>query len=665
MNSQIERIFDLSGGIQTATTWPLRKVNEVEDIENGRLNDEIGGITRRNGYTLQKLILSGKTGLGFHEAKFDGGSKIFVAHNNAGDTNTVIQYYDSGAGTLTDVITTLPANCKLQFLDHLSELYVAGITTGGTRIQPLNIKEDLTVSTTRNLFGAPKAAFVGENSGKLYLMNVELSSVVYADRAYESSPPMGAITYVKAAQVMNSTNGTSIVPLNVDTTRYLKVGMGVSIYAKGTDTLLYSFTITAVDKALETISWLPDQLTVAQGAGTVNTATEVITVASNTWMTTGTPITYVSTTPIGGLTSGTTYYVINVSSTTIKLATTAANAAAGTAIDLTSAGSGTGYFSRNYPVADNDEIWLTGRKADLSVLWNTDYRTPQTADYLRIPPGVASDRSITGWVKSNNRLNIFTLTSMHQYDNANFLPVFQDIGCAAHDTIRNINTWVIWLDATGKVRARDSVSGQDEIISRPVRNKYISLVPGANFLTATASMYDNIYKINFGQIGTKYMRLAYDFDANLWWRETHTRMMTKHIISRISGRDRLYFLDNNGNMYLDDEGNLDDTDTIPFNVTLGRRNFGTEQIKNLHGLYVYGDKITGATLFIMPTDVNRSPTWVAVGTLIEPITRIPLGDRNPYRARDFNFKISLNSKGDAPKIEGLSLYYGLEEDNFG
>lgn len=665
MNTQVERIFDLSGGIQTATTWPLRKANEVEDIENGRLNDEIGGITRRNGYTLTKLILTGKTGLGFHEAKFDGGSKIFVAHNNSGDTQTVIQYYNTGAGTLTDVITTLPANCKLQFKDHLNEVYVAGITTGGTRIDILNIKEDLTVSTTRNLFGAPKAAFIGENSGKLYAMNVELGGVVYPDRAYESSPPMGAITYVKAAQTMASTDGTTLPAMFVDTTRYLKVGMGVSIYAKGTDTLLYSFTITAVDKALETITWAADKLTVAQGAGTVDTATEIITVTSNTWMTTGTPITYVSSTPITGLTSGTTYYVINVSATTIKLATTAALAAAGTAINLTGTGSGSGFFIRNYPIADNDEIWLTGRKTDLSVLWNTDYRTPQTADFLRIPPGVASDRAITGWAKSNNRLNIFTLTSMHQYDNANFLPIFEDIGCASHATIRNINTWLIWLDNTGKVRARDSSSGQDEIISRPVRNKYISLVPGANFLTATASMFDNIYKINFGLIGSKYMRLAYDFDSNLWWRETHTRDFRNHVVSSFSGKARLYFLDHLGNMYLDDEGNLDDTATIPLNLIIGRRNFGTEQVKKIHGFYTYGDKISGATLFVMPTDTDKNPTWAAVGELENAVTRIEIGDRNPIAARDFNFKVSLNSKGDAPHFDALSIYYDIEEDKFG
>lgn len=59
-----------------------------------------------------------------------------------------------------------------------------------------------------------------------------------------------------------------------------------------------------------------------------------------------------SSTLPGGLAEETVYYVIAVSSTSIKLATSAANASAGTAIDLSSAG--TGYFTLR--VAANDDI---------------------------------------------------------------------------------------------------------------------------------------------------------------------------------------------------------------------------------------------------------------------------------------------------------------------
>lgn len=70
----------------------------------------------------------------------------------------------------------------------------------------------------------------------------------------------------------------------------------------------------------------------------VNTTTNVITVSSAPL--TGTPVFYdtSNSTTIAGLSMNTIYYVINVSGTTIKLATSLANAQAGTAIDITSNG---------------------------------------------------------------------------------------------------------------------------------------------------------------------------------------------------------------------------------------------------------------------------------------------------------------------------------------
>jgi CSLREA domain-containing protein len=70
--------------------------------------------------------------------------------------------------------------------------------------------------------------------------------------------------------------------------------------------------------------------------------TLAIAAPSGAGLTTGEPIVYNTTgSPIGGLTNGTTYYVINVDSTDVKLATSAANANSGTYITLTSSGSGT------------------------------------------------------------------------------------------------------------------------------------------------------------------------------------------------------------------------------------------------------------------------------------------------------------------------------------
>ena len=80
-----------------------------------------------------------------------------------------------------------------------------------------------------------------------------------------------------------------------------------------------------------------------EGSSTaVNTTTETLTVGANKWKT-GDAVQYSAGggTAIGGLADGKTYYIITTADTTkIKLAASAKDAAAGTAIDLTNTGSG-------------------------------------------------------------------------------------------------------------------------------------------------------------------------------------------------------------------------------------------------------------------------------------------------------------------------------------
>jgi len=72
----------------------------------------------------------------------------------------------------------------------------------------------------------------------------------------------------------------------------------------------------------------------------VNTTAETIAIPSHGFAT-GDAVAYeASDTAIGGLTDGTTYYVIRVDANTIKLATNASNATAGTAINLSAVGAG-------------------------------------------------------------------------------------------------------------------------------------------------------------------------------------------------------------------------------------------------------------------------------------------------------------------------------------
>ena len=75
---------------------------------------------------------------------------------------------------------------------------------------------------------------------------------------------------------------------------------------------------------------------------TADASTDIITTAGLDDFKTGTRVQVSTTTTLpGGLSAATNYYVIRVSISTLKLATSLANALAGTAIDITSAGTGT------------------------------------------------------------------------------------------------------------------------------------------------------------------------------------------------------------------------------------------------------------------------------------------------------------------------------------
>jgi hypothetical protein len=87
----------------------------------------------------------------------------------------------------------------------------------------------------------------------------------------------------------------------------------------------------------------------AGAVGGVNLATEEMTVTSHGWVT-GDQVVAMGTLPTGLVTS-TTYYVIRVDANTLKLASTWANAMAGTSVDLTVLGPGTGTLVQaNYDI---------------------------------------------------------------------------------------------------------------------------------------------------------------------------------------------------------------------------------------------------------------------------------------------------------------------------
>ena len=191
---------EFSGGVQRATTSHIRKPNEVRSAANGDFSKLFGAIIRRPGTEkLQPKLPQDSNTLGAIIARFANGSKVFAAQNKAGNTESAISYWDGDSWE--EVYAGLPANADIEFMDDLGELWVGSYDEATDTIgQPFTIDENMDVSTTRQLFAAPRARSYMEFNGSIYAANVSVNGERYPDRVYKSSGPMGAITFVRAPQ---------------------------------------------------------------------------------------------------------------------------------------------------------------------------------------------------------------------------------------------------------------------------------------------------------------------------------------------------------------------------------------------------------------------------------------------------------------------------------
>ena len=653
MNIQRERIFDLSFGTQNATNPFLRKANEVEDSRNILWNEEIGSAVGRPGYVdMEQDFSSGIAPINAHTANFREGAVRMVAVNNAAGTFTLVRAQDPTTGVWTTLISDLPVNSQVFFKDYLNEVYISGYSPSGVPFQPRNINAALNVSTTRNLLNCPYPYYFVEYQGLMYAANVMIGATRYANRVYKSSPPTGAFTFIRGAQ-------TGVLStLAVDSVRYLKAGMAIDIYAKGTSTKLYDVTITSVDKTANTISFTPGAAASVTSAN-VNTTTDVLTTSSAHGFTTGQSIIFnAGTTAPTGVTTGSTYYVIVVSSTTIKLATTRANAIAGTAIDLTAQGSGTNTLTPSFVLADNDEVFLDGRYGSLTIGWNVDYPTEDRADYLEIQPGPASSDDITGVAKSSARLMIFTENTSTRWDGQNLVTFNTNVGCVSHRTIANIDDdWLIWMDKKARVWARNEGAGDQQFISRGVHNKLFSNFTAAMLrASAHAVVYNNKYKVCLGEYAGEEIRATYDFDSNTFTPETLSHGIGAMSVDEYNGDVRLYMYGDDGAVFIDEIGEDDAGTPITFMLQLGRRNGGTEGKKKWYGMFIYSQYAKG--LNVMTSTKKQFETQGSIKDE-EQLIKFP---ETMKESSMMNIRISGNYKGPAPLIEGLVLYFVVRED---
>lgn len=645
--------LDLSGGVQSAVSRLLQRRNEVSSAKNANFNKKIGSARRRDGYEqVGTTIEAGKDGLGAYVYRYGSNNKILAGVNNSGDSAATVRYLDTG-NYWTNIITDAAPNTRFTFLNLLDEVYISGYSADYNRYYPLtNFNSSFSGSTTRNVYNAPRARFLDDFQNGVIAMNVEVNGVKYPDRFYLSSPALGAITFVQNDQV------GLLQQLKVDSARYLKAGMIIDFYSAGTNSLVTSgLTIISVDKNKNVISFAPQQIN----------------------------------------------------------------------------------------LKDNDELWPSGRKGQLSILWNTDYPTPESAEWKRIPPGVDSDPRITAHGKNNNRKLIFTRNSTWKFDGANLVIVSDTVGCIAEESVQNIAGWTIWLHNTGVWGYNDS-TGQFKLLSRSMAD-YIQSINLTNASKFSAGVVGRVYKLSIGEISAigasttststsststsstssstsststsststsststsstttttstsststsstsvstsstsiststsstsiststsstttttvastkQVVRLVYDFDSNIWWTEYHRREPRYQFNHTMNGYLKPYFLDDTGRLFRDETGNLDHMDTIPFEVVTGRDNLGTALLKSFNGCIIESEFARGALLMASVNNGRFQDLAQITGDV--QVVKFPLN----MRGRDINYKISQNSPGDPPVVDGITTYFVEEETKIG
>lgn len=181
---------------------------------------------------------------------------------------------------------------------------------------------------------------------------------------------------------------------------------------------------------------------------TADASTDVLTYTSTTNspmnILTGTRVQLTTTTTLpAGLALATDYYVIKIDDSTCKLATSYANAIAGTAINITDAGTGTHTMSRLLPRYTNGAgvqalFWNTNATAlgaatpNLSIGYTNSTQTASRATPTTLPIGKTA---------AANTLVLYSGTGSGKY--GPFVPLqSNDAGIAQIDTIQNSTSYV-------------------------------------------------------------------------------------------------------------------------------------------------------------------------------------------------------------------------------
>jgi hypothetical protein len=466
-----------------------------------------------------------------------------------------------------------------------------------------------------------------------------------------------SLVMISEIEFLNTATNVTLLQLAVDSARYLKPGMALDVYTAGTETKTYDLTVNSVDKANDIITFLPYSQIFAPGA--VNTATDVITVADASKLLTGTPVLFSTTGALPtGLSAGVTYYAINVSGTTFKVATSLLNATLGVAVDITATGSGNHTVKLSYIIGNKDELWAHGRKGMLTRFWNTDYRNPEAADWIKLPPTFDALDQINAVGKISNRLFIFTKNTMIRYDSQNVLPLRNDVGCIAQKSICYYDNYMIWLDAKGNIWVRNEEAGAMDMISQAIQDT-MSSIPQSQLPQATAVCVGSKYKLYLGQVSSQSVRVVYDFLTNQWTEERWTPQQPMQFEYTYNNTAHPHFFDEKGQLWVDEQGNDDNGAVIAMRAELGDDTLGVDEVKAFYGIKVYALAVAACKVLVSIDGGQFNDC----GQITKPIQTISF-PRDLPKGTTINLRFVDSSSLKPVQIDRAVLYYNSEEDTF-
>lgn len=145
---------------------------------------------------------------------------------------------------------------------------------------------------------------------------------------------------------------------------------------------------------------------------------------------------------------------------------------------------------------------------------------------------------------------------------------------------------------------------------------------------------------------------------NAWWTETHKREIRFQFNHTMNGYTKPYFTDETGRLFRDETGNLDNADIIPFEVEMGRNNFGDNNRKS----YVTVLTDTDAAREAVVQYSLDGAQYQTLGQITKPVNKFPFSTRDNFpEGRDISYKIVHSDAGDPPVINGVSTTYAIQE----